>query len=164
MEETGFSDPARRPLRSAIESPETEALCKQLMIRAMCSNDVLGIPIAAMQYLSDPTKWEDGVDLWEVSFATHARWLESDPEYAKTILWLEKEGFKAQRQGHWACGLGMMAEDPQVWKGMLGEFARVENELKKPQNEQKSPFDGLSDELLLKIREELNAKKMKVVS
>jgi hypothetical protein len=61
-----------------------------MMIHAMCSNDVLGLSIAAMQRMTDPTKWADGAQLYDLNFMTHAKWLTEDAEYAEIILLIEK--------------------------------------------------------------------------
>lgn len=149
-----------RELINATENP-TEA--KAMMLKAMCSNDVLGIPIAAMQRCSDAAKWADDAVLYQIEFSTHAEWMLHDDAYSKRVIWLEKEGLKAQKQGHWACGLGMMADDAQIWKTMLAEFNRLEAGMKKPENEEKSPFEGIETEVLLEALNLIRQKNIKAV-
>ena len=144
----------------ATENPDA---AKAMMIHAMCSNDVLGLPIAAMQRMIDPTKWADGAQLYDLSFMTHQKWIQEDEEYAKTILLIEKAGFKAQKAGHWAMGMGLAAEDASVWKAMLNEFNRLENESKKPENEQKSPFEGIDNDVLIALLNHAQHAQMKIV-
>lgn len=154
------SDFEPRQILSATENPEE---AKRMMIIAMCSNEVLGLSIAAMQRMTDPTKWADGTQLYDLNFMTHAKWLETDSEYAQTILLIEKEGFKAQKMGHWAMGMGMAAEDAQVWKAMLAEINRLEAAQKQPENVQENPFEGLSDATIMLIYEEkAKAKAIKI--
>ncbi len=146
--------PPRIP-RPATDDPEQ---VKALMIAALASNACMGIVQAAIGLLADPEQRPDDAELWEVSRATHEKWLESDPKYAETVAFLEKVGLKAQREGHWMAGLSLMSDDAAIWKAMLPVFAAKEKATDATKTS--SPFEGKSTEELQAL---LENRKIKIV-
>ena len=148
-----------RPLTPATKN---EAKAKAMMLQAMARNDVMGVAFAAITTVGDPEKWDDETELFDLSFATHEKWLESDPDYAKSIQWLEAAGLKAQRQGHWLSGLSMMGEDASVWKAMAAIFEKLDKA--KPTAEAPAnPYAEMDTAQLLATLQAKEARVMKAV-
>ena len=148
-----------RPLTPATKN---EPKAKAMMLQAMARNDVMGVAFAAITTIGDPEKWDDDTELFDLSFATHEKWLESDPDYAKSIQWLEAAGLKAQRQGHWLSGLSMMGEDASVWKAMAAIFEKLDKA--KPTAEAPAnPYAEMDTAQLLATLQAKEARVMKAV-
>lgn len=145
-----------RPLTPATKN---EAKAKAFMLQAMARNDVMGVAFAAIEAIGDAEKWDDATELFDLSFATHEKWLESDPDYAKSVQWLEAAGLKAQRQGHWLSGLSMMGEDASVWKAMAAIFEKLDKA--KPAVD--APANPYADKTLEELQEILKSKEIRVM-
>ena len=145
--------------RTLTPATKNEAKAKAMMLQAMARNDVTGVAFAAITTIGDAEKWDDETELFDLSFATHEKWLESDPDYAKSIQWLEAAGLKAQRQGHWLSGLSMMGEDASVWKAMAAIFEKLDKA--KPASE--APANPYADMSLEELQQLLQAKEARVM-
>lgn len=149
-----------KPLTPATQN---ELKAKAMMLQAMARNDVMGVPFAAITTIADTEKWSDDTELFEISFATHEKWLESDPDYAKTIQWLESVGMKAQRQGHWLSGLSMMGEDASVWKAMAAIFEKMDKAKPAADATTASPYAGMDTDQLLAVLQSKEASILRAV-
>ena len=145
--------------RTLTPATKNEPKAKAFMLQAMTRNDVMGVPFAAIEAVGDAEKWDDDTELFDLSFATHEKWLEADPDYAKSIQWLEAAGLKAQRQGHWLSGLSMMGEDASVWKAMAAIFEKLDKA--KPTGE--APANPYADMSLDELQQLLQAKEARVM-
>lgn len=149
--------------RTLTPATKNEPKAKAMMLQAMARNDVMGVAFAAITTVGDAEKWDDETELFDLSFATHEKWLESDPDYAKSIQWLEAAGLKAQRQGHWLSGLSMMGEDASVWKAMAAIFEKLDK-AKPTADTPANPYADMSLEDLQQLLQAKEARVMRAVS
>ncbi len=146
-------------IKQLTPATQNEAKAKAFMLQAMARNDVMGVAFAAITSIGDHNQWDDETELFDLSFATHERWLENDPDYAKSIQWLETAGLKAQRQGHWLSGLSMMGEDASVWKAMAAIFEKIDKA--KPSAD--APANPYADKTLEELQQLLQAKETRIM-
>lgn len=139
-------------LRSATEEPAT---VKELMVRAMASNECMGIVQAAISAVAEAG--------WHLTRMLHENWLEEDEDYARIIQRLEEVGRKAQKEGVLMSALSMMADDAQILKWMLQNFSGISSEGKPQETGKKSRFEELTDEEVVKLWQEMQKKNLKVV-
>ena len=149
--------------RKLTPATKNEAKAKAFMLQAMARNDVMGVAFAAIEAIGDAEKWDDQTEIFDLSFATHEKWLESDADYAKSIQWLEAAGLKAQRQGHWLSGLSMMGEDASVWKAMAAIFEKLDK-AKPAADAPANPYADMDTAQLLATLQAKEGRVMKAVS